>query len=285
MPSIDETTLANGLYYVSVTIGHARDIPLRALDVLAAADVLVAEDTRSLRKLMDIHGIALNGRRVLAYHDHNGPQMRPKIMSELKDGRSVAYASEAGTPLIADPGFVLGRAAVEAEHTVYPVPGASAVLAALTASALPTDMFLFAGFAPAAKGARSKFLEDLGSVPATLVFYESPKRLNAFLQSAQEALGDDRQVSVCRELTKKFEEIRRGTFSELLEHFDANPPRGEIVICVAKGSVAVDPEQVEAALREALQTMKLKAAANSVAETFGLSKRDVYQMGLELGRD
>ncbi len=166
-----------GLHLVAVPIGAARDITLRALDVLAGADVLAAEDTRTLRHLMEIHGIALNGRPLVAYHDHNEAEALPRLMGALRAGKSVAYAPEAGTPLVSDPGFGLARAAAAEGLPVVAVPGASAVLAALAVSGLPSDRFLFAGFPPAAAGERARFLAELAPIRATLILYESPRRL------------------------------------------------------------------------------------------------------------
>ena len=175
--SIERPKPAPGLYFIATPIGAARDITLRALDLLAAADVLVAEDTRTLRHLMDIHGVALGPRPLWAYHDHNGAEVRPRILAALSEGRSVVYASEAGTPLVADPGFQLGRAAIAAGYAVTAAPGPSAVLAALTVSGLPSDRFLFAGFPPATGAARRTWLAEFAQVPATLIFYESPNRV------------------------------------------------------------------------------------------------------------
>lgn len=275
-------TLSPGLYFVATPIGNARDITLRALDILASADVLAAEDTRRLRQLMEIHGISPNGRKILAYHDHNGPKARPALIQALKDGKSVAYASDAGTPLVADPGFALARDAIAQGQNVLAAPGASAVLAALAVSGLPSDRFTFAGFLPSAPGARARALEDLGDAPGTLIFYESPKRIAAMLAEACRILGPDRPAVMARELTKKFEETRRGSLTELCESIEKDPPRGEIVVLIAPGEKTVDPAMVEQALRDALETQKLKDAARDVAERFGLSRRHVYQMGLSL---
>mgnify|MGYP001802995803 FL=1 len=194
--------LAPGLYFVSTPIGNARDITLRALDILAAADVLAAEDTRSLRRLMEIHGVALNNRRIVAYHDHNGDRTRPGLLRELKAGQSVAYASEAGTPLVSDPGYALGRAASEAGHMVTAAPGASAPLAALTVSGLASDCFVFAGFPPNGGSARKTFLTRFQGVPGTLILFESPRRLGALIAAATEVFGGKREAVICRELTK-----------------------------------------------------------------------------------
>lgn len=274
--------LAPGLYFVATPLGNARDITLRTLDILGAADVLAAEDTRSLKRLMEIHGVPLNGRRIVAYHDHNGPKQRPGLLRHLAEGRSVAYASEAGTPLVADPGYALARDAIAAGHDVFAAPGPTAAIAALTVSGLPTDRFLFAGFPPPAKGARRSFLEELGPVPATLVLYESPNRLGATLAESAELLGPDRPAAVCRELTKKFEEVTRGTLAELAERFREGKVKGEIAICIGKGQPKVDATDLEEALRTALKGSRLKEAAAEVAAAYGVSKRDVYQLGLEM---
>jgi 16S rRNA (cytidine1402-2'-O)-methyltransferase len=275
-----------GLYFVSTPIGNARDITLRALDILGAADVLAAEDTRSLRRLMEIHGVALSGRRVIAYHDHNGAVARPKLLAALAEGRSVAYASEAGTPLVADPGFALGRAAIGAGARVFSAPGPVAAIAALTVSGLPSDRFTFAGFPPTSGGARRKFLGELSAAPGTLILYESPKRLSATLADCETVLGGDRRAAVCRELTKRFEEVLRGSLGSLSQELAGRTLKGEIVLCIDRGEAEADPEALEAALKLALKTAKLKEAARVVAERFGASKRDVYQLGLTLnGKD
>lgn len=274
--------LTPGLYFVATPLGNARDITLRALDILGAADVLAAEDTRSLRHLMEIHGVALNGRRIVAYHDHNGALRRPTLLAHLAAGRTVAYASEAGSPLVADPGYALGRDAIAAGHPVFSAPGPSAVIAALTVAGLPSDRFLFAGFPPSARGARRAFLADLAPIEATLVLYESPKRLAQTLKDCAEFLGGERRAAVCRELTKKFEEVIRASLQELAVTFEGRSARGEIAICIDKGSHEIDPADLEQAMREAMATMTLKDAAAEVAARTGASKRDLYQLGLAL---
>lgn len=271
------------LTFVAVPIGNARDITLRALDILAAADVLVAEDTRSLRRLMELHGVALGGRRIWAYHDHNGAKMRPQILAALAAGQHVAYASEAGTPLVSDPGFDLGRAAAEAGAAVEAAPGASAVLTALCVAGLPTDRFLFVGFLPSAKGARRKALEEVAPVQATLVFYESPHRIAAMLAEAVAVFGAARPAALCRELTKKFEEVRRLPLADLAASVVSDPPRGEIVVVVDRADkVSVHSFDVEALMREALKTASLRDAATQVAAQTGGKRRDIYQLGLRL---
>lgn len=275
--------LPAGLYFIATPIGAARDITLRALDILRTADVIAAEDTRSLRHLMDIHGIALGDRPLLSYHDHNGERVRPRILSALAEGRSVAYASEAGTPLVADPGYQLGAAAIAAGHVVTAAPGPSAVLAALTVSGLPSDRFLFAGFAPNAGGQRRRWLEEIGGIPATLILYKSPKRINALLRDMESVFGTERRIAVCRELTKKFEEVTRGSIAEVVAAFDGRVVKGEIVVLVdrARGVAAAEAD-IEVALREALTCQSVKDAAASVAELTGAPKREVYQLALKL---
>ena len=278
--------LAPGLYFVATPIGTARDITLRALDILANADVIAAEDTRSMRKLMDIHGIAMRNRPLLAYHDHNGKTMRPRLLEQLGTGKSVAYASEAGTPMIADPGFDLAREAAGKGHLVTTAPGPSAALAALTLAGLPTDRFLFAGFLPNTKTARRSQLQALGDVPATLVFYESPKRLAAMLGDAAEVLGAERNAAYCRELTKKFEEVQRGTLAELVERTGSLTLKGEVVVLIDRAaSGSVNQEDIVSALRRALQSMSVRDASETVAQAYGLPKRKIYQMALEFDKE
>lgn len=283
-PDIRPSTLAPGLHFVATPIGSARDITLRALDVLAAADVLAAEDTRTLRRLMEIHGVALNGRRVLAYHDHNGAAMRPKLLELLAKGRSVAYASEAGTPLVADPGFDLARAAVEAGVPVTTAPGPSAATAALTVAGLPSDRFLFAGFAPTGQSARQAWLRDVDGCAATLVIYESPRRIHRLLEDIVEICGPDRKMAICRELTKKFEEVFRGEARDLLTELKDRGLKGEVVVVLDRDRRAPDTESLEDALRSALKDMSLKDAATAVARSLGLPRRQVYQAALALDK-
>mgnify|MGYP006425029917 CR=1 FL=1 len=272
-----------GLHLIATPIGAARDITLRALDLLGAADVLVAEDTRSLRRLMEIHGISLGTRPLWAYHDHNGARMRPKIMAALENGRSVVYAAEAGTPMVADPGFDLARAAVDGGHALVSAPGPSAAIAALTLSGLPSDRFLFAGFLPATSGRRQSALRELAEVPATLILYESPRRVAALLKDAAQCLGGDRQAALCREITKKFEEVRRDTVDALAEAVAGETLKGEVVLVIDRGdSRNIKETEIDRALIDALQTGSVRDAAESVAVSFGLPKRRVYQRALHL---
>jgi 16S rRNA (cytidine1402-2'-O)-methyltransferase len=278
--------LAPGLYLVSTPIGAARDITLRGLDILAKADVLAAEDTRTLKHLMEIHGVALGDRHVFAYHDHNGEAMRPKLLRALNEGKSVAYASEAGTPLVADPGYQLSRAAIAQGVTVLAAPGASAVLAALTVSGLPSDRFMFVGFAPAAAGARARMLAELENIPGTLIFYESPKRIHRILAEMAQAWGEDREAVVCRELTKRFEEVTRGTLGSLVADFTGRAVKGEIVLLVGRPLVrAPDMASVEDCLRRHLADKSVKDAALAASVELCLPRRDLYQLALKLTKE
>ena len=284
-PTPVRATLAPGLYFIATPIGAARDITLRALDILMSADVLAAEDTRTLRHLMEIHGVALADRPLVAYHEHNNDTALPRLMRAIADGKSVAYASEAGTPLISDPGFQLARAAIAEGHLLLSAPGASAVLCALTVSGLPSDRFLFAGFAPATKSARATFLRDLAQIQATLILYESPKRVNQLLKDVSDIMGAGRNVVVCRELTKRFEEVSRGTAADLAAAFEGRVVKGEIVVLIDRGAEQVaDAETVEQALDQALMHMTMKDAAAAVAQAYGLARRDMYQLALRRSR-
>ena len=280
----DPARIAPGLHFVATPIGAARDITLRALDILAGADVLAAEDTRTLRHLLAIHGIAVAGRPLIAYHDHNGAAVRPRLIEALRDGKSVAYASEAGTPLVADPGFQLSRAAIAEGLTVLAAPGPSAVLCALTVSGLPSDRFLFAGFLPNKSAARKTVLHELKDVQCSLIVYETARRIAASLMDMRDVLGGNRQAAICRELTKKYEEVSRGTLLELAEAFAGREVKGEIVVVIDRaGAAETGQETVEVALKQAMLTNSLKDAVALVAEGLRLPKRDVYQMALGLG--
>ena len=275
--------MSAGLYFVATPIGTARDITLRALDILSSADVIAAEDTRSMRRLLEIHGVPLGDRPLLSYHDHSGARTREKLLGFLAEGKAVAYASEAGTPLIADPGYHLSKEAAEAGHLVTSAPGPSAIITALTLAGLPTDAFFFGGFLPNAKGARRTALEALRDVPGTLVFYESPRRVAAMLKDAARVMGEDRQAAVCRELTKKFEEMLRGSLNELATDLDEKNVKGEIVVLIDRAAAReVSDVDLTEALTEALNTMSVRDAADGVAKAFGAHKRKVYQMALKI---
>jgi 16S rRNA (cytidine1402-2'-O)-methyltransferase len=275
-------TIPPGLHFVSTPIGAARDITLRALDVLAGADVLVAEDTRSLRHLMEIHGIALGGRPLLSLHDHSGHGALDRLLGYLAGGKSLAYASEAGTPLISDPGFELARAVAAAGLPMTAAPGPCAAICALTLSGLPSDRFLFAGFLPTARAARRSALAELAPVQATLICYESPKRLAALLADMADILGPARAAAICRELTKRFEEVTRGELARLAADVAGREIKGELVVLVDRAvDRDVGAEQIEAAIDAALRTMSVKDAANFVSQTLGIARKIAYRIALD----
>ena len=283
MISNDTINLDPGLYFVATPIGAARDITLRAMDVLRDADVLVAEDTRSLRKLMDIHSIPLRGRKIISYNDHNGSSKRPLILSEIALGKSVSYSSEAGSPLVADPGYQLGREVTNSGYKVVTVPGACAVIAALTVSGLPTNQFFYAGFLPNSKSARQKFLKLVENIPGTLVFYESPKRLNKALIDMLFILGPERPVVIARELTKKFEETIRSTLGEINEKIEGRSIKGEIVILLGKKPETVfNLEDLHKILLVELRKNSLKDSVLKVAMRTGVARSLVYKAALEI---
>lgn len=278
-----QVKLEAGLYLVATPIGHARDITLRALDVLASADVIAAEDTRTTRKLMNLHAIPTKGREFIAYHDHSSAADRQRLSTLIAQGKSVAYASEAGTPMVSDPGYALVRDVAEQGGAVTAVPGASALLAALCSAGLPSDQVMFCGFLPPKAVARQKRLAELASVPATLVFYESPKRVRDCLADMDHVLGGSRPAALSRELTKKFEETLRGSLSDLRSKLGNQDPRGECVILVGQ-AVHQDHDiaDIETALLNAMETLRVKDAANMIAGSFGMPTREVYQMALRL---
>lgn len=275
--------LSPGLYLVATPIGSARDITLRALDILASADLIAAEDTRTARKLMEIHGVPLGDRRVVAFHDHSGENTVRKLVEAIAAGKSVACVSEAGTPLIADPGYELALAVRDAGLMVTAAPGASAILTALAVGGLPTDRFAFVGFLSPAKMQRATQLAELRDLPFTLVFYESPKRIHDLLAAMHDVFGGEREVAVCRELTKKFEEVSRGPLDRLIADFQGRTLKGEIVVLVGRaGATDVAEVDIEGALRTAMKTMRVKDAATAVAGALGLPRRSVYQTALQL---
>jgi 16S rRNA (cytidine1402-2'-O)-methyltransferase len=280
--AIEAPALAPGLHVVATPIGNLRDITLRALETLAAADLIACEDTRVTRKLIDHYGITTP---LTPYHEHNAAEARPKILARLADGAAVALVSDAGTPLISDPGFKLARAAAAAGHTVTALPGASAVLAALTVSALPTDRFVFEGFLPAREGQRRKRIDEIKLIPATLVLFETGPRIAAALADLAAALGP-REAAVCRELTKMYEEIRRGDIATLARDYAAaEEPRGEIVIVIAPPSApAPDAADLDTLLRQALGRVSLKEAVGEIAAVTGRPRREVYQRALALAQ-
>ena len=233
---------------------------------------------------MEMHGVALTGRPMIAYHDHSGPAERARILERVADGQSVAYVSEAGTPLVADPGYRLAADAIAADAPVIAAPGASAALTALAVSGMPSDRFLFAGFPATKSGARKREFEELASLRATLIFYESPRRLAECLSDMAATLGAARPACVARELTKRFEEARRGTLGALAEAYASEgPPKGEVVILIGPPEKTVASEEaIDEALAEALKTLRTKDAAKAVAEQLGASRHAVYQRALAL---
>ena len=273
--------LAPGLYVTATPIGNASDLTLRALDVLRGADVVLCEDTRVTAKLFAIYGLTT---KLMPYHDHNAAEMRPRIMERLAAGGRVALVSDAGTPLISDPGFKLVREAVATGYHVTTLPGASSVMAALTLAGLPTDRFFFAGFLSAKHEARARELAELVGVPGTLVFLESAPRLAASLKDMAAALGP-REAAVARELTKRFEEVRRGTLGELTDHYEKEgAPRGEIVVVVGPPPAAAPlcAHEIDAMLENALKRGSLKDAVAEVVSVTGLPRREIYARALAL---
>lgn len=278
-------TLSAGLYLVATPIGAAQDITLRALDVIRAADVIAAEDTRITRKLMSIHGIPLGARKLISYNDHNAGRQRPKILALLQGGKSVCLLADAGSPMIADPGLRIVQEAASAGMPVVTVPGPSAVIAALQVAGLPTDRFLFSGFLPAQDAKRRRTLDEIACVPATLVLFESARRLPKTLSEIARSLGRERRVAVCRELTKKYEEVWRGTAFELAERAASAEQKGEVVILVDRAEAATAAkEDIEPDLAAALRTNTLKDAVTAVAEAHGVPRREVYRQALSIGR-
>ena len=276
--------LTPGLHVVATPIGNLRDVTLRALEVLAAADLIACEDTRVTRKLTDHYGIATP---LTPYHDHNAAEARPKLIARLAAGAAIALVSDAGTPLVSDPGFKLVRAAREAGLSVTTLPGASAVLAALTVAGLPTDRFFFEGFLPAKEGQRRSRIAELARIPATLVLFETGPRLAGALADLAAGLGP-REGAICRELTKLHEEVRRGDLATLArDTAGAAEPRGEIILVVAPPdpqAAAGDAADLDALLRRALERVSVKDAVGEVAAVTGRPRREVYQRALALAK-
>lgn len=273
--------LAPALYLVATPIGNLADVTLRALETLAGADIVAAEDTRVSRVLLERYGIR---RRATAYHEHNAAQAGPKLIAALEQGLSVALISDAGTPLVSDPGHRLVGEALERGLRVVPVPGPSAALAALTASGLPSDAFFFAGFLSPKAGQRQSRLEELKAVPGTLIFFESPRRLEESLAAMAQVLGGERRAAVGRELTKTFEEMRLGTLAELAAHHaEAGAPRGEIVVCVGPPQAEAEgPADIDRLLLSLAGEMPASKAAAEAARMTGGQKQALYRRLLEL---
>tara|TARA_Y100000588_G_scaffold88976_2_gene95323 strand:+ start:100 stop:963 length:864 start_codon:yes stop_codon:yes gene_type:complete len=281
MPSKPRSKPLPGLYIVATPIGNLDDLTLRALDLLSSVDRIACEDMRHTRILLNRHGIEA---RLIPYHEHNAKQMMPNIMARLAHGETVALVSDAGTPLISDPGYKLVRKAVQSGIHVSALPGASAALAALTLSGLPSDRFLFAGFLPTKTAARRKSLRHLASIDATLIFFESPRRLAASLIDMATELGT-RDGAVARELTKLHEEMRYGDLTELASHYaEAGAPKGEVTLVIGPpyASKAPNNKEIDARLTELLQTESVRDSASKLAAEIGLPRRDLYQRAMHL---
>ncbi len=272
-----------GLYLIATPIGNLSDITLRALELLAGVDVIACEDTRVTRKLTERYGITTP---LTPYHEHNAAQARPKLLARLAEGQAVALVSDAGTPLISDPGYKLVREASEAGHMVTASPGPSAVLTALSVAALPTDRFFFEGFLPPKQGARQKRITALANIPATLVLFEGGSRIAATLADLASALGA-RAATICRELTKLHEEIKRGDLTTLARDYaKGGETRGEFVIVIAppeadEGNV----DDLDDLLRGALSRVSVREAVAEVATATGRPRREIYQRALALAKD
>ncbi len=280
---IDAAKLEPGLHIVATPIGNLGDITLRALETLAGADLIACEDTRVTRKLLDRYAISTP---LTPYHEHNAAQARPVLLQRIAAGAAIALVSDAGTPLVSDPGFKLVRAAKEAGHTVTTLPGASSLLAALTVAGLPTDQFLFAGFLPPKEAARRARIAELGRIPATLVLFETGPRAAASLADLAAGLGVSREAALCRELTKLHEEVLRGDLETLAKTCADHEPRGEIVVVIAPPP-EVEPmsaAETDTLLREALGRVSVKDAVGEVADATGLPRREVYQRALVLAK-
>lgn len=275
--------LETGLYFVATPIGNLGDMTIRGLETLASADVIACEDTRVSRVLLDRYGIPT---RPFAYHEHNAASVGPKLIERIAAGDSVALISDAGTPLVSDPGYRLAQAAIEAGLRVVPVPGASAPLAALVASGLPNDAFLFAGFLPQKDKARRERLREFAATRATLLFFESPNRIGATLKAAAEELGGERSAAVCRELTKAYEEVRRGSLAELAAGFDGASVKGEIVLAIGPGTESAPTEaDVDRILAGLIAELPAGKAATEAARLTGLPRKTLYERLLAMKGD
>jgi 16S rRNA (cytidine1402-2'-O)-methyltransferase len=275
--------LSAGLYLVATPIGNLGDVTLRALETLAAADLVACEDTRVTARLLERYGIRT---ALTPYHDHNAAAARPKILARMRDGGAVALVSDAGTPLVSDPGYRLVRAAQDEGLSVTAVPGPSAVLAALAVAGLPTDRFFFEGFLPPKDAARRGRIAELARIPATLVLFETGPRVADALAALAEGLGD-RAAAICRELTKLHEEVRRGTLAALADVYAAGAEtRGEFVLVIAPPETrAATAEEIDELLRQALRTQTVKDAVGAVAAATGEPRAQVYRRALALAKE
>lgn len=273
-------TLQPGLYVAATPIGNLKDVTYRVVEALAAADRILCEDTRQTAKLCAAYGIKTPR---AAYNEHNADKVQPEIIEALKGGGAICLVSDAGTPLISDPGFRLVRAAREAGVKVIPLPGPSAAIAALSAAGAPSEKFLFAGFPPTKDEARFSFFKSLSAIEATLIFYEGPSRLGESLGAMRDAFGDRRAV-VARELTKLFEEFDEGSLGALAAKYAATPPKGEIVVIVHPPgpAEAATSSDIDAFIAAALASMSVKDAAAAAADALGVSRKAAYERALAL---
>ena len=277
-------TPSPGLYIVATPIGNLGDITIRALQILAGSDRIACEDTRTTRRLLDRFGIETP---MTAYHDHSAPAVRQRLVDRLNAGETIALVSDAGTPLLSDPGFKLVEDAISAGHAVIPIPGPSSLTAALCASGLPTDAFFFAGFLPTKTAARKTRLRELAGIAATIIVLESPKRLAASLADMAAVLGDERRAALCREMTKLHETFDRQSLGALAAHYAGKTVKGEIVLVIGPGDQAaptLSQEAIDALLADALVDGSVRDAADRVAAETSLSRRSLYQRALVLER-
>jgi len=275
---------APGLHIVATPIGNLGDITIRALQILAGSDRIACEDTRTTRRLLDRFGIETP---MTAYHDHSPPAVRQRLIDRLEGGETIALVSDAGTPLLSDPGYRLVEEAIKAGHPVIPIPGPSSLTAALCAAGLPSDAFFFAGFLPVKTAARKTRLSELASIPATLVVLESPRRLAASLADMAAVLGGERQAAVCREMTKLHETFERQSLAELAAHYAGKNVKGEIVLVIGpadQARLAPSQDEIDALLAGALDHGSVRDAADRVAAETNLPRRDLYQRALALER-
>lgn len=273
--------LKNGLYLISTPIGNLQDISQRALDVLNEAPIIACEDTRMTKKLFSLLGLPLN-KKFITYQDHNEEKQAQQLIDLINEGNVMALVSDAGAPLISDPGYKLVSKCREQGVYVTAVPGACAVITALQLSGLPTNRFLFAGFIPNKDKARSDLFNELKNIDSTLIFYETAPRLLKTLEQAADVFGG-RKISVIRELTKMYEEVQTGSFAEVRAHFAENEPKGEFVFIVAPPEEPLyTAADIKDLLAKRLQETTLKSAVKELSEQFGLNKNDVYALALEL---
>ncbi len=274
--------LAKGLYIVATPIGNLRDISLRALETLASADLIICEDTRTSAKLLNHYGIKTKRK---AFHEHNEKDEIGSILQRLKEGQAIALISDAGTPLISDPGFPLVRIAREENIDIFAIAGASALIAALSIAGLPTDSFSFFGFLPNKSSARKTYLKDLKQKKETLLFYESPRRLFAAISDMAEVFGDNRQAIIALEISKKFERVMRGCLVELKQQLINKSIKGEAVILIEGATeIAQDDNQWKQHLKQTLAKQSLKDAVSEIAKKYNIKRKQVYDEALKFNK-